>query len=72
MEVGLGWIGADVVLRGGAGDWACTGVGVGVGAGDREFARLYFIWLNATEATNNDATVETMIRVIIGELRFEF
>src|SRR4029077_7791203 len=36
---------------------AISGSGVGVGVGDDDLERLYFIWLNAIEATNNEATV---------------
>jgi hypothetical protein len=65
-------VGVGAILCGGGSDrtdasfGAISGNGVGVGVGDWEDrARLYLIWLNAIEATNSDATVETMIRVII-------
>ena len=68
--VGAGAVlGAEVVRCCGGGDCVCTGAvfccGVGDGVGDGDLRRLYFVWLNAIEATNNDATVETMILVII-------
>ena len=47
---------------------AGIGVGVGVGVGFGEFARLYFIWLNAIEAVKKNAAVEKMIRVTIDDL----
>jgi hypothetical protein len=67
-------VGVGAILCGGGSDRtdasfgaiSGNGVGVGVGVGDcDDRARLYLIWLNAIEATNNDATVETTIRVII-------
>jgi len=48
-----------------AGGWVVLGFGVGVGVGEGDLVRLYFIWPNATEAANNNATVATVIRVII-------
>jgi hypothetical protein len=56
------WADAGTILC-----WA-VGVGVGVGVGFCEPVRLYFIWLNAIEATDNDATVKIMSRVIIRRL----
>ena len=44
-------------------------VGVGVGVDAADLGRLYFIWLNALEATNEAAIVAIRTRVVINAAR---
>jgi len=66
--------GEETVLGDVVGSWVCAGaifccggveLGLGVGVGDCDLVRLYFIWPKANGATNKPATVAIRTRVII-------
>jgi hypothetical protein len=48
-----------------------SGVGVGVGVGEDDRERLYRIWPNATEVTNNATAVVMVIRAVISRSRLD-